>query len=521
MFWADKISKEIIKSGKHKPYWVDDMKTPSGRIHVGSLRGVIIHDLIYKTLLDVGVKTTFSYVIDDHDPMDGLPVYLDQKKFQKYMGQPLNKIPSPKPGYKSYADYFAQDFIEVFNSCGCQPKIIWASKLYKSGKMNKGIKLCLDNADKVRKIYKKISGSKKDKSWYPFQVICPKCGKIGTTKVYDWNGKKVSFRCLPKLVTWAKGCGHEGQISPFDGVGKLPWKVEWAVKWQVIGVTVEGAGKDHMTVGGSHDIASAICQEILNYPVPHDFSHEFFLIGGRKMSSSKGLGSSAREMANLLPPEILRFLMTRTSYRKAIDFDPGSNTIPDLFDEYDRCAGEWFRQGRKSDLGRIFELSQVNGPPKKKIFLPKFRDVANFLQMPSINLVKHFGEEKGAKFTKEEKTILDERIKYAKIWLDGYAPPELVYQVTKKVPAKARKLSQGQKEYLGGVIDVLQSKKIWKAKDLEYELYELAKSQKIGSAQSFQAIYLALLGKRHGPKAAWLLLDQKRDFVVKRIKEVL
>ena len=51
MYWADKIASEIIKSGKHKPFWVDDMKTPSGRMHVGSLRGVIIHDLIYKALL--------------------------------------------------------------------------------------------------------------------------------------------------------------------------------------------------------------------------------------------------------------------------------------------------------------------------------------------------------------------------------------------------------------------------------------------------------------------------------------
>ena len=56
MFWADRIARKINKSGKYQPYWVDDMKTPSGRVHVGSLRGVIIHDLIFKALKDAGAK---------------------------------------------------------------------------------------------------------------------------------------------------------------------------------------------------------------------------------------------------------------------------------------------------------------------------------------------------------------------------------------------------------------------------------------------------------------------------------
>ena len=486
------------------------MKTPSGRIHVGALRGVILHDLIYKTLLDAGVKAVFTYVIDDHDPMDDLPVYLDKKVYQKYLGWPLNKVPSPQPGYRSYAEFFAKDFIEVFNLCGCQPKIIWASELYCSGKMNQGIKLCLDNAAKIRQIYQKVSGSAKPADWYPFQAICEKCGKVGTTKVTGWDGEKVSYRCLPDLVDWAKGCGYQGKISPFNGRGKLPWKIEWAVKWQAIGVTVEGAGKDHMTAGGSHDIAKAVCQKVLDYPTPYDFTYEFFLIKGKKMSSSKGLGSSAREMIELLPPEVLRFLMIRPSFKKAINFDPEFETIPDLFDEYDRCAREWFKKGRKSDLGRIFELSQVNGVPPKKLFLPRFRDMASYLQMPSVDLEKQFGK---------DKTILKQRLKYARIWLKNYAPEKFIFQVKAKMPPAAKKLDEKQKEYLEGAAKLLG--KNWHPKELEFELYELAKRLKIPAKKAFQAIYLALIGKTHGPKAAWLLLSQKKDFLIKRLKEAV
>ena len=84
MFWADKVASEIISSGKYKPYWVDDMKTPSGRVHVGALRGVVVHDLVYKALKDKGVKAKFTYVFEDHDPMDDIPSYLSREKYEKY-----------------------------------------------------------------------------------------------------------------------------------------------------------------------------------------------------------------------------------------------------------------------------------------------------------------------------------------------------------------------------------------------------------------------------------------------------
>ena len=114
MIWADREAKRLKE--RNLPFeWADDMKTPSGRIHVGSLRGVIVHDLIHKALKDIGVKVKFSYVFNDMDPMDGMPAYLDKNKWGKYMGQPLYKIPSPEKGFKSFADYFAQEFISVFN----------------------------------------------------------------------------------------------------------------------------------------------------------------------------------------------------------------------------------------------------------------------------------------------------------------------------------------------------------------------------------------------------------------------
>ena len=146
MFWADIIAKNLKDKG---PHLVNDAKTPSGKVHVGALRGVLIHDFVHKALLETGVKSTYTYHFDDFDPMDGLPVYLDQKKYQEYMGRPLNDVPAPV-GEGSYAQYYANDFLKVFNKLGANPEIIWSSKLYKDGRLDHTVSV-LDSVEKYRK----------------------------------------------------------------------------------------------------------------------------------------------------------------------------------------------------------------------------------------------------------------------------------------------------------------------------------------------------------------------------------
>jgi len=55
-----------------------------------------------------------------------------------------------------------------------------------------------------------------------------------------------------------------------------------AAHWKVIGITVEGAGKDHASKGGSYDIAMTLCEEVFKYEKPFRLPYEFILIGGKK-----------------------------------------------------------------------------------------------------------------------------------------------------------------------------------------------------------------------------------------------
>lgn len=515
MFWGDQLARGIPnKKAKHR---VDDMKTVSGMPHVGSLRAVTTHDIVYKAMQDAGFDVVFSYVFNDMDPMDGLPVYLDEKEYRQHMGKPLYRIPSPEKGFASFGEYYALKYKAAFNKIGCQPEIIWSHELYGAGKMDEIVRKALDSAAKIRQIYKKVAGQVKPKNWHPYQVICAQCGKVGTTIVTEWDGEYVTYECRPDLVEWAQGCGHKGKVKPIGENGKLMWKVDWPAHWKVVGVTVEGAGKEHFSEGGSRDIGVHICKEVFKTEPPFGFLHEFFLAGGRKMSSSKGTGIGADKITEIIPPYLVRFLVVKTPLRRAVNFDPQGNTIPDLFDEYDRTAQAYWdpQDNRDQDLARIFELSQVEGTPPKKHFLPRFREVAMVLQDPKVkDLEAYFARHKGSPLTKQEQATLADRIAYAKIWLKDYAPEAEVVTITAQLPPEALKLNQEQKRYLQAVSALLVAKK-WDPEDLQQALYEKSKELSIPAGKAFGAIYLSLLGKPYGPKAAWFLLENQNQVLAR------
>ncbi len=515
MFWIDELTKQVLKYQKKSSYQINDYKTPSGKIHIGSLRGVVLHNAIKQGLEKVGKKANFTYGFDDYDPMDGFPPELNSS-FKKYMGFPLSEIPSPEKGYKSFAEYYAKDFLKVFNNMGILPKIIWTSELYKKGVFDKAIKIALENKDKILRIYSDISGSKKEK-WYPYQAICEKCGKIGTTITYDYKNDKVYYECKKDSVKWAKGCGHKGVVSPYKGAGKLPWKIEWAAKWYALNYDIEGAGKDHMTKSGSHDVASAVAEKIYQIKPPFSFAYEWFLLGGRKMSTSKGVGHSAADIAKILPSEILKFLNIRPKYKKTIDFNPEGTSIPTLYDDFIRCF-QYYQKDKKSDLGQAYYYSKININEKDPEYLMRFSKIAIGLQMPRINLQKLAREEKGKKLTQQDKVYLERWIKFAKIWLKHFAPKEFKFEIQEKMPKTD--LTKSQKIFLKKVLQTIENQNLSGDK-LHQEIHKIKTDLKINPRDAFSVIYLIFLGKESGPQAGWFLANLNKNFVIKRIKQAI
>jgi lysyl-tRNA synthetase class 1 len=529
MDWADELAARV-----RGPQVVNDSKTPSGTVHVGSLRGPVIIDVIARALRARGIEVRLLYGIDDMDPMD-TQATLTPDAVERSMGLPLARIPDPAGDcHPSYARHFAGLFIATFQRLGIHPdRYYWMSELYPTGALDPYIRLALDRADRVREIYRRVAGVQHPDTWHPVSVVCEACGRVGTTLATRWDGHRVYYECRPDLVAWARGCGYAGWVSPFGGRAKLPWNLEWAAQWSLFGVTIEPSGKDLSTAGGSRDRSDAIAREVFEREPPLNLPYEFLTIGGKKMSTSRGRGAAAHAMAEVLPPELLRFLFVRHRPQQAIEFDPqGTDAIPRLFDEFDRLAQATAGRPVKGELPAgyqaIFRYSLVN--PEADVaaeaaaYRPPFAHLAFLIQTPAggtpEGLRRLVEEDKGGPLTAREGEILAERERAARVWLEGYAPEAARITIrTDALPPEASRLDPAQRGFLARLATAARSARPTGGEDWQALIFTVAAETGLSAGRAFGALYLAFLGRPNGPRAGWLLAALPGEFVLTRLQE--
>jgi lysyl-tRNA synthetase, class I len=524
MDWADELASRV--SG---PQVVNDSKTPSGTVHVGSLRGPVILDVIARALRARGLETTLLYGVDDLDPMDAQAL-LTPDAIEREMGRPLAQVPDPVGDcHASYARHFAGIFIDIFAGLGVHPdRYYWMSDIYPTGVMDPYIKLALDRAGLVREIYRRVANVQHPETWHPIGVICPTCGKVGTTIVTEWDGSQVHFECRPDLVDWAHGCGTSGWISPFGGTAKLPWNLEWAAQWSLFGVSIEPGGKDLSTAGGSRDRSDAIAREVFEREPPINVAYEFLNIEGKKMSTSRGRGAAAHTIAEVIPPEQLRFLFLRPKPNQAIEFAPdGTDAIPRLFDEFDRYAAATAGQPVKGEISPGFDATfryslldpAADVPAEAAAFRPAFAHLAMLAQIPGVDVPARVTAEKGSGLSAREGVILEERVAAARAWLEAYAPDRSKLAVRyDAVPSEASAIEPDQRTFLASLAESAENLIPTGGDAWQAEIFEVATGLGLAPGRAFAALYLAFLGRSNGPRAGWLLASLEPAFVIERLR---
>ena len=520
--WADDLASRV--SG---PQVINDSKTPSGTVHVGSLRGPVILDVIARALRAAGTETTYLYGVDDMDPMDAQSL-LTADAVESAMGRPLAHIPDQEgDGHSSYGRHHAQVFIDIFAGLGIRPdRYYWMSEIYPTGDLDPYIRTALDRAALVREIYRRVANVQHPDTWHPVSVVCENCGRVGTTIVTKWDGERVFYECRPNLVTWATGCGHAGWVAPFGGRAKLPWNLEWAAQWSLFGVTIEPCGKDLATAGGSRDRSDAIAREVFEREPPLNVPYEFLNIGGKKMSTSKGRGAAAHTIAEVVPPEQLRFLFLRPRPNQAIEFDPEGDAIPRLFDESDRFAAATAGREVRGELPAGFEASfryslldpAADLAAEAAAFRPAFAHLALLLQIPGVDVAARVAAEKGTALTAREEAILEERTGAARAWLESYAPERAVVAIRSDLPELVGELDHDQRTYLAALSTRAAQNPPANGEAWQGLIFAVAKDTGLAAGRAFAAIYAALLGRTNGPRAGWLLASVDPAFAVGRLE---
>lgn len=520
--WVENVAESLNERDVEK-HVIASGTSISGSIHIGNSCDVFIANAVTKALKNQGTPAEVIWIADDYDPLRKVPFPLPES-YEKYLGIPYAHIPCPEGCCENFVEHFEKPFLDTLDDFGISLKIYSGEKMYKEGDYNDYIKISLENAPKIREIFNKYRENPLADDWLPYNPICEECGRINTTLSYGFDDDIVHYRCE---------CSHEGSMDIKSGEGKLTWRVEWAARWKIFGITCEPFGKDHAASGGSYDVSSIISNEIFNYPAPYPVPYEWITLKGDAMSKSKGVFFTPGQWLEIGAPETLNYFIFRSKPLKHKDFNPEMPFL-DFVDQYDRVERIYYgfedpaSQKEEEKAKTIYEISQIE-LKEKMPFQPSYRFMTVAYQIADGDIKRVFEIlKKNSQLPDYMNNLefddlddgdinrLEMRLNHVKNWLGIYAPEFVKFQVMKKIPKLP--LGDDQIGFLLRLADLLE-KKEYTAEELHDEMYNLLRELDMKPQKAFQAIYKTIIGKKQGPRAASFVLSLDKDFVIKRFRK--
>ncbi len=366
--------------------------------------------------------------------------------------------------------------------------------------------------------------------WLPVMVICESCGRIGTTYATDWDGETVAYECRADLVEWATGCGHSGRVSPFGGRAKLPWNLHWVAKWRLFGVTIEAAGKDLTTAGGSRERSEALAREVFGVEPPPDRAVR---VRPHRRAEDEVLRSAPARRP--MPPRACFHQSScasscfDTGPQATIEFDPdGTDAIPRLFDEFDRVAAATAGREVKGELPpdheRVFALSLVDPDAdvaaEAAAYRPAFAHLALLEQIPGVDVPARVEAEKGSSLTAARAGAARGATRGRSGVAGGLrAGARAPRRGTRRTCPRPRRRSTPASAATSETSPLPSRRRAGTASRIQAAIFATAAGHDLPPGRAFAALYLAFLGRTSGPRAGWLLAALDREFVLSRLRE--
>lgn len=515
MHWADFVAQRLAEHGND--HVISTGITPSGHIHVGNMREALTGDMLRRACTNIGLNAELIYIADNADPLRKVYSFLDES-YSQYIGHPLANIPAPdekgRPeGSISYAQHHLEPFLAALDETGVKVRVVDNHKSYQEGKYSEYVKKVCDSKDTVKEIIERVSGREFADDWFPFNPIDSQGSMDGITVTsYEWP-----------FVNWVDSHGVEGTSDLRIGEGKLPWRIEWPAKWGWNGVTCEPFGKDHAAAGGSFDTGKEICK-IFGIEAPMSLPYEWISLKGKgAMSSSTGVVLTARELLDIVPPSVMRFLIAKHKPKKAIEFDTGEGLI-DLADEFER--GHKSLEGTNTEemnkrqrvafdtqLG-AFRLSKVD-EESKTLFSSggvSFRHLSMLAQIKTDDVAVWESLSRTHDIDPESPPpVLIDRLKRMRNWISGVQFPD-----SARISLRSA-VESGWAEELGTEADAFLTTLFDDSKGVEFNetginnwIREAITASGIDNKVAYTILYRLFLESDRGPRLASLLAAMDR-----------
>lgn len=558
--WLEEIVEKISERNLSE-ITLSTGKTPSGHIHIGILREIIICDALRRIFAKKEIKVKFYLFLDSLDAAKRFPEYIDINFQKLHKGKPFALIPCPfeECGCESYAYHFGNELISTFKDFGIKNEIIWTHELYKTKEMHKMIKIALENTEEIKEILRKYilptlddSMKKKflemQKTWTPVMAICEKCSKIqsinkdGTIKPnrvikYNKSNQTVTYEC--------PACGNKTETSIKSGNLKLNWRIDWPAKWAIFKTTCEPAGKDHSVKGGAYDTGLEICEEIFGYMGPVKVPYEWLRLGDYDMKTSKGIVFTPKKYLTLADPEIYRMLILKTVPMKHISLR--IEEYPQHYDFYDRMEKIYYSiekaetEEEREFLQYLYPLTIIDKIPDKRPIRLPFKLLTFLSQVGNIlSIEKLYNKAKTVvnvqdfekMITIEEFEILLNRVKNwideVKIIIENEKDENIKRNIMEKVTIFTipenidenviDKLNERQIKGINLIREFIAENNNLNSELIQNKIFTIAKDElQISPQKMFEALYQIILGKEFGPRLGSFLLLLDKNWLLTRL----
>ncbi|HKM51037.1 MAG TPA: lysine--tRNA ligase [Candidatus Bathyarchaeia archaeon] len=499
--WLDMVAHRMLLREDKIGRKLDVLRTESGlgasgTPHVGSLGDVIRAYGIKLALEAQGRKSEFIAFSDDMDGLRKVPGGMPDS-LKRYLGHPVSSIPDPYNCHPSYAVHMNSLLREGMDKCGVVYNFHSATEDYKKGLFTSQIRKILNAADRIGKIVKEEVGQDKYTVILPYFPVCDSCGRIYTTQAqeFDPNTDKVTYSCEGGEIKGQalESCGYKGEVDIRDGHGKLPWKAEFAARWDALKINFEAHGKELMD---SVRVNDRVCEEILEYTPPFHVRYELFLDkGGEKISKSKSLDViTPQTWFKYGPPESLNLLMFKriTGARNL-----GVEDIPSYVNELHHLEEVYFDIRKVADKK---ESAKLKGLYEYTYFLkPPAACSAHVPYNLLVYLVTVAPPEKRQEYVESKLREYG----FLKTGLPPGIETELAYAVNwakdfQTIAESTINLSGPQRLAVEDLINIVKSET--DERIIQNSIFNLAKKYSIDPPEFFRVLYMLLLGSPKGPR---------------------
>jgi lysyl-tRNA synthetase, class I len=552
--WVARMADEVVAESEGRapgrPVIVASGLSPSGPIHLGNLREVMVPHLVADEIRRRGIACTHILSWDDFDRLRRVPANIDQS-WAEYIGRPLTSVPAP-PGsaYASWAEHFRAPMETALARMGVECLGISQTQMYTSGAYVDQVLLAMRERERIDGVLARYrtkaarpaaaprpgaseaeeaaaaeaaegSGAASEDDggtgagYFPYKPYCPVCDRDTTTVTsYDDATTEMSFTCA---------CGHSETVLLSEyRRGKLVWKVDWPMRWAYEGVIFEPSGVDHQSPGSSFVVGGQLVSEIFGGKQPIGPMYAFVGITGMaKMSSSRGGVPTPGDALEIMEEPVLRWLYSRRRPQQAftIAFDAELHRLYDEWDAAERkVAGGTASELDSSSYDRAIRTAAGELPrtprPLPYRTLASVADITTGDPEQTLRILSDLDPDHPIASLDEVRPRLDR----AQCWVATQLPADQRTRL-REVPDRHAldALSDSQRGALKLLLDGLEGN--WSLEGLSQLVYAVPKIQaglpadtkptpELRAAQRafFALVYRLLIGGDTGPRLPTLLL---------------